>query len=140
MTTTQQTKIVAWDGETYKGAGEWFDKFTTDSEFTEYTEDLDKDHILRLALWAYNGGYGLVPEDMEAFIGEEQDAYRGEAESPAEFTREIIEEMGYINKDMPSWIILDYKATWDWNLRHDFIEYRVIDLDGNYKNLFWWAN
>ena len=140
MTTETKTNLVAWNGETYKGAGEWYDKFTTDPDFIEYTGDLSQDEILRLAIWAYNGGWELVSEDMPLFIGQEQDAYRGEAESPAEFTREIIEEMGYINADMPSWIVIDYKATWDRALTHDFIEYAVIDLDGNYRQFFWWAN
>jgi hypothetical protein len=140
LTTETKTNLVAWDGETYSGAGDWYDKFTTDPEFTEYTEHLDKDELVRIAIWAYNGGWGLVPEDMPVFIGEEQDNYRGEAESPAEFTREIIEEMGYINADTPSWIVIDYQATWDSALRYDFIEYAVIDLDGNYRRFFWWAN
>jgi hypothetical protein len=140
MTTKTKTNLVAWNGETYAGAGEWYDKFKNDPEFTEYTESLDPDELLRLAIWAYNGGWGLVPEDMPVFIGEEQENYRGEAESPAEFTREVIEEMGYISADTPSWIVIDYQATWDSALRHDFIEYAVIDIDGNYRQFFWWAN
>ena len=140
MNTETKTNLVAWNGETYKGAGEWYDKFTTDPEFTEYTEDLSQDEILRLAIWAYNGAWGLVPEDMPAFISEEQNAFSCEAESPAEFTREIIEGMGYISEDMPSWIVIDYQLTWDSALRHDFIEYAVIDLDGNYRQFFWSAN
>jgi hypothetical protein len=140
MNTERKTNLVAWNGETYAGAGEWYDKFKNDPEFTEYTESLNPDELLRLAIWAYNGGWGLVPQDMPGFIGEEQENYRGEAESPAEFTREVIEEMGYISADTPSWIVIDYQATWDSALRHDFIEYAVIDIDGNYRQFFWWAN
>jgi antirestriction protein len=121
MTTKTETNLVAWNGETYKGAGDWYDKFKTDPEFLEYTEDLDNDEILRLAMYAYNNGYALVPEDLPAFIGEEQENFRGEAESEAEFTREIIEEMGYITEDMPTWICI-----------------QVIDIDGNYRQFFWW--
>jgi hypothetical protein len=140
MTVQQETQIMAWNGETYKGAGDWYDKFTTDPEFTEYTESLDPDQILRLAMYAYNNGYALVPEDMDAFISEENDNFRGEAESAAEFTREIIEEMGYISAEMPSWVVIDYQATWDSALRFDFFEYQVIDIDGNYRQFFWWNN
>jgi hypothetical protein len=138
MTTETKTNLVAWNGETYKGAGEWYDKFTTDPEYTEYTEGLDTDQILRLALFAYNGAWGLVPEDMAALIGQEEESYRGEAESEEEFTREIIEEMDYISKDTPSWVVIDYQRTWDSALRYDFFEYRVIDIDGNYRQFFWW--
>jgi antirestriction protein len=133
-----QTNLVAWNGETYTGAGDWYDKFKNDEDWKEYTEDLDNDELLRLSMYAYNGGYALVPEDMPFFIGEEQENYRGEAESAAEFTREIIEEMGYISEDMPSWIVIDYEATWQSALRFDFFEYCVIDIDGNYRRFFWW--
>ncbi len=138
--TETKTNLVAWNGETYTGAGEWYDKFTTDPEFTEYTEDLDADEKLRLAMYAYNGAWGLVPEDLPLLIAQEQDNYRGEAESEAEFTRELLEETGYISEDMPSWIVIDYQLTWDSALRFDFFEYQVIDIDGNHRQFFWWAN
>jgi hypothetical protein len=138
MTTETKTNLVAWNGETYAGAGDWYDKFKNDEDWREYTEDLDNEEILRLAMYAYNGGYALVPEDMGFFIAEEQENFRGEAESTAEFTREIIEEMGYITEDFPSWICLDYQRTWDSALRFDFFEYQVIDIDGNYRQFFWW--
>jgi hypothetical protein len=138
MTTERKTNLVAWNGETYAGAGDWYDKFRNDEEWKEYTEDLDNDELLRLSMYAYNNGYYLVPEDLPLFIAEEQENFRGEAESEAEFTREIIEEMGYITEDFPSWICLDYQRTWDSALRFDFFEYRVIDIDGNYRQFFWW--
>jgi hypothetical protein len=140
MTTKTKTNLVAWNGETYKGAGDWYDKFKTDPEFLEYTEDLDPDELLRLALYAYNSGYGLVAQDLPLFIGEEQNSFYGEAESEAEFTREVIEGSGWIGEDMPSWIVLDYQTTWDSALRFDFFEYRVIDIDGNYRQFFWSNN
>ena len=139
MTETKtQTNLVAWNGETYTGAGDWYDKFKNDEDWKEYTEDLNDDELLRLSMYAYNGGYGLVPEDMPLFIAEEQENYRGEAQSAADFTRELIEEMGYITKEMPEWIVIDYQATWDSAVCHDFIEYQVIDIDGTYRQFFWW--
>jgi len=138
--TETKTNLVAWNGETYTGAGEWYDKFKNDPEYTEYTEDLNNEEILRLSMFAYNGAWGLVPEDMPAFIAQEQDSYRGESESEEEFTRELVEEMGYISGDMPSWIVIDYQRTWDSALRFDFFEYQVIDIDGNYRQFFWWNN
>lgn len=137
MTTETKTNLVAWNGETYKGAGDWYDKFKTDPEFLEYTEDLNNDELLRLSMYAWNSGYALVPEDLPLFIAEEQYNFRGEAESEAEFTRELLEEAGDISKDLPSYVVIDYQATWDRNLRLDFFEYRVIDIDGNYRQFFW---
>ena len=139
MNTETKTNLVAWDGTTYQGAGEWYEKFTTDAEFLEFTEDLDADEILRLAMYAYNGAWGLVPEDLPALISEEQDSYQGEAESEEEFTRELLDDTGAIPEDFPSWVVVDYQATWDRNLRHDYFDYRVIDLDGTYRQFFWRA-
>jgi hypothetical protein len=138
MTTETKTNLVAWNGETYSGAGDWYDKFKNDEDWKEYTEDLNNDELLRLSMYAYNNGYALVPEDLPLFIAEEQENFRGEAESAADFTREIIEEMGYITEEMPSWICIDYQRTWDSALRFDFFEYQVIDIDGNYRHFFWW--
>jgi hypothetical protein len=138
MTTQTKTNLVAWNGETYAGAGDWYDKFKNDEDWKEYTEDLDNDELLRLSMYAYNNGYALVPEDLPLFIAEEQENFRGEADSAADFTREIIEEMGYITEEMPSWICIDYQRTWDSALRFDFFEYQVIDIDGNYRQFFWY--
>jgi hypothetical protein len=138
MTTETKTNLVAWNGETYAGAGDWYDKFRNDEDWREYTEDLDNDELLRLSMYAYNNGYALVPEDLPLFIAEEQENFRGEAESAADFTREIIEEMGYITEDVPSWICIDYQRTWNSALRFDFFEYQVIDINGNYRHFFWW--
>jgi len=138
MTTETKTNLVAWNGETYAGAGDWYDKFKNDEDWKEYTEDLDNDELLRLSMYAYNNGYALVPEDLPLFIAEEQENFRGEADSAADFTREIIEEMGYITEEMPSWICIDYQRTWDSALRFDFFEYQVIDIDGNYRQFFWY--
>jgi hypothetical protein len=136
--TKTETNLVAWNGETYAGAGDWYDKFKNDEDWKEYTEDLDNDELLRLAMYAHNNGYALVPEDLPLFIAEEQENFRGESDSAADFTREIIEEMGYITEEMPSWICIDYQRTWDSALRFDFFEYQVIDIDGNYRQFFWW--
>jgi hypothetical protein len=138
-TTETKTNLVAWDGNTYKGAGAYYDQFKNDPEFLEYTQDLTEEEILRLALYSYNGSWQLVSEDMPLLIAQEQDSYRGESESTAEFTREIIEEMGYVSEDMPSWIVIDYETTWKSALRFDFFEYQVIDTDGNYRNFFWYC-
>jgi hypothetical protein len=140
MTTETKTNLGAWDGEIYKGAGEWYDKFTNDPEFLEFTEDLDNDQKLRLALFAYNGCWGLVPEDLPLLISQEWDSYQGESENEADFARELVEGSGYISEEMPKWIVIDYQATWDSALRYDFFEYRVIDIDGNYRQFFWMNN
>jgi hypothetical protein len=140
MTESTKTALVAWNGETYSGAGDWYDKFTNDPEFLEYTEDLDNDEILRLALFAYNTGCSLVPEDLFLLVAQEQEAFQGEHESEEEFTRELLEETDTLPADLPSWVCIDYQRTWDSALRFDFFAYDVVDINGSYRKFFWSAN
>lgn len=137
--TTTKTNLVAWNGETYTGAGDWYDKFTTDPDWLEYTEDLDPDEILRLAMFAYNGGWGLVPEDFPLFIAQENEAFFGEFESGADLAIYCANEL-LAMPELEDWIVIDWQASYDANLRHDFFDYEVIDIDGNYRRFFWNAN
>ena len=52
-----------------------------------------------------------------------EEAYEGEFDSEAHFTEETIASMG---ENIPSWIVIDYQATWDSALRFDYWE------EGNY--------
>ena len=50
-----------------------------------------------------------------------QDAYYGEYESGAEFAEQFANDVGYIHRDLPSWIEIDWQESWE-NLSYDFIE------------------
>jgi hypothetical protein len=52
-----------------------------------------------------------------------EESYEGEFDSEAHFTEEMIANMG---ENIPSWIVVDYQATWDSMLRYDYWE------EGNY--------
>jgi hypothetical protein len=49
-----------------------------------------------------------------------EEAYMGEYHSEAIFTEEMIGQFGV--HDLPSWIVIDYQATWDSALRYDYWE------------------
>lgn len=53
-----------------------------------------------------------------------EEAYEGEFESEAHFTEEMIANI--CDSNLPSWIVIDYQATWDSMLRYDYWE------EGNY--------
>tara|TARA_B100000614_G_C14511891_1_gene478913 strand:- start:1001 stop:1390 length:390 start_codon:yes stop_codon:yes gene_type:complete len=55
-------------------------------------------------------------EDIDHF----QDAYYGEYESGAEFAEQFANDIGYINRDLPSWIEIDWQESWE-NLSYDFL-------------------
>ena len=136
--TTATKNLVAWNGETYKGASDYYDQFTNDPEFLEFTGDLDSDEILRLAMFAHNGSWRLVPEDLPALIAQEQEAFWGEYDDGGELAQELAESLGDVNT--PDWVVIDWQRTYDRNICHDFFDYQVIDQDGNYRMFFWNAN
>ena len=137
MNTEAQKKLVAWNGETYKGASDYYEQFTTDPDFLKYTEDLDPDELLRLAIYAHNGSWGLVPEDLFMLIPEEQDAFSGEFRSEAEFAEDFFESTGQIDEEATKWLVIDWEATYNYSLQFDYFSYDVIDIDGNHRKFFW---
>ena len=53
------------------------------------------------------------------------EAYVGNFVSGAEFADSMAYELGYIPKDLPSWIAthIDWQAVWDAELSHDYFAY-----------------
>ena len=49
-----------------------------------------------------------------------REAYQGTADSEAYFAETLAEECGEIPKDLPSWIVIDWAASWNCNLRFDY--------------------
>lgn len=54
--------------------------------------------------------------DIESF----REAYNGTADSEAAFAEQIAEDCGEIPKDLPAWIVIDWEASWNCNLRYDY--------------------
>ena len=70
-------------------------------------------------------GIGVVEAFLDVFdidsISSCRDAYMGCYESGAEFAQSIAEDCGDVPRDLPSWIEIDWKASWD-NLDYDYVE------------------
>ena len=68
----------------------------------------------------------LVDEFIEDYdvstIENFEDMYQGEYESGADFAEQLCKDCGYITGDLPSWIEIDWKATWDRALSYDYVE------------------
>jgi len=77
------------------------------------------------------------PEAIQAFIdywGEAdlngfEDAYQGEFESEAEFAKQLVEDC-YGESNLPWFVVVDWNATWELNLRDDY-----LNLDGFFFSL-----
>ena len=80
-------------------------------EYNRLCEDYDKN---------------LVDEFIEVFdvitIENFEDMYQGQYNSGADFAEQIASDCGYISKDMPSWIYIDWQKTWDNSLSYDYTE------------------
>ena len=70
-------------------------------------------------------GIGVVEAFLDVFdidsISSCRDAYMGQYESGAEFAQSIAEDCGDVPRNMPSWIEIDWQASWD-NLTYDYVE------------------
>ena len=50
-----------------------------------------------------------------------QDAYHGSWRNGAEFAENLVSDCGYMERDLPYWIEIDWEKTWD-NLSYDYSE------------------
>ncbi len=66
---------------------------------------------------------------MDGDINDARDAYAGQWESGGAFAESMAEDCGDIPKDLPAWIVIDWEASWNCNLRHDY--FTAKDDEGN---------
>ena len=60
-----------------------------------------------------------------------EESYQGQL-TGAEFAEETCTDCGYISKDMPSWIHIDWQKTWDNSLSYDYTEIDGHIFNNNY--------
>lgn len=87
---------------------------------------LELDEEEREMVAAYVEALGCTTD--EETIDRARYAFHGTAESFAEFAERTAEDTDAIPKDFPSWIVIDWEATWNCNLRFDYVTHR--DADG----------
>ena len=106
----------------------------------EYGEDKFREYYEQYETLVSDYGRGLVDEYIEYYfldaIDHFEDAYSGEYESGAEFAEQMVADMGYINNNIPSWVEIDWQATWE-NLSDDYAEIirpdnRVVIFSNSY--------
>ena len=87
-----------------------------EEKFQEYYEDYQK------AIEDFN--LDIVNAFIEVFylesIGNIEESYQGQM-TGAEFAEQIASDCGYVRGDLPSWIEIDWKESWD-NLSYDYCE------------------
>lgn len=79
--------------------------------------ELDEDEREAFGLYADHIGGDCTIDDFH-------DAYQGTADSEADFCEKFADEMGAVPKEMSSWVIIDWQATWDSSLCYDYFSER----------------
>ena len=90
--------------EEYHQAVEEFDKETVDS----FLEEFDLSSVDRIS-----------------------DAYHGSWRNGAEFAEQLVQDCGYIERELPYWIEVDWEKTWD-NLSYDYTEINGYIFSNNF--------
>ena len=71
-------------------------------------------------------GQNLVDEFAQEFdvdsVDHFEDIYQGQYNSGADFAEQIATDCGYITRDLPSWIEIDWQKTWNNTLSYDYTE------------------
>lgn len=116
---------------------DWFDDFEEIEMIGEIEETKDIPDGLDIetnwdTIQEYLGLSGLDRQIVMAYLDytdnfdpeEAMEAYAGSYTTGAEFAQTLCEEVGYIPKDLPSWIALhiDWQAVWDAELHYDYFE------------------
>jgi antirestriction protein len=79
--------------------------------------ELDEDD--RELLSVYQSAIGC-----DGDIDDAREAFQGRFDSEADFCESIAEETGAVAKDFPSWISIDWDATWNCSLKYDYVSER----------------
>ena len=71
-------------------------------------------------------GQNLVDEFAEHYdvdtVEHFEEMYQGQFTSGGSFAETIASDCGYVSRDMPSWIEIDWEKTWDKALSYDYTE------------------
>ena len=123
----QDVEMTEYSEETQ----ELIDELVDDGNEIEVLEDFIKEHgesnfndyVEEYLQAVEEYGEEVVESFLEIFniedIGGLSDSYQGQYDSGAEFAQSIVNDC--YTMDMPSWVEVDWKATWD-NLDYDYTE------------------
>ena len=92
----------------------------------EYGETMFLTHYETYHRLVDDYGQELVDEFAEHFdvdsIEHFEESYQGQYESGADFAEQLCQDCGYITRELPSWIEIDWQKTWDNALSYDYVE------------------
>ena len=91
-----------------------------------YSEEEFREHYETYNRLVDDYGQFVVDEFIEEFdtdaIEHFEDMFQGQYNSGGDFAEQIATDCGYISRDMPTWIEIDWEKTWDKALSYDYTE------------------
>ncbi len=146
MSTETRKPLRHWQGqgsdqrlEEWAGLEAIYQELTS-GEFAQYTSELTEDELLRLSLFAWNGSWSLVPEDLPLLIAQEQEAYWGEFATVGEFAEDYFTSTGLLDEEATKHLVIDWEGTYYYSLQFDFFSYQIWDHEGWPRQFFWNSN
>lgn len=82
-----------------------------DDVLKAWSDERDDDRREAMADYLDNGN-----DDLDGF----EDAYQGKYDSGADFAEQLADSLGAVSEENARWICIDWEATWERNLRHDY--------------------
>ena len=94
---------------------------------TELEEELDWGQMLTLAAYVSNVDLwsDLTPEKLEELWAECLENYEGSHSNEGEFAESFLENVGMIDEEATRNLVIDWQATYDYTLRHDYFNVYV---------------
>ena len=118
--------VHLFHGNSLKGNGDVIvqpvDNF--DDLLEAWSDETDDDR--RKAMGEYLDDMGA--DDLSDF----DEAYQGQFDSGAAFAEHTADELGEVPESIASWIVIDWEASWDRGLRHD---YHITDSGHVFRNM-----
>ena len=100
-------------------------------QMQEETQEL-LDEYNELYNWEYNDMCDFIENYDVSTLENFEDMYQGQYDSGAEFAEMIASDCGYVSRDMPSWIEIDWQKTWDNALSYDYTQIGYAIFNDNY--------
>ena len=95
--------------------GQFYDPLEPIAAFDDVLEawsnERDDDRRQAMADYLDNGN-----DDLDGF----EDAYEGQYKDGADFAEQLADSFGAVSEENARWICIDWEATWERNLRHDY--------------------
>lgn len=109
-----------------------------DADIYEFIENHGEDNLVEYYETYVQLGDDHSYDAVDAFVEEFgfeclenfEDAYHGQWESEADFAESFVNDC--YGLDFPEFIVIDWEATWERNLRHDFIFNDGFIFDRNF--------